>query len=74
MLCLVDGSLCTFVTQSYKSKVWQYLHLRGLATYNSAKHSMRTVEPPLALEDITEDVEAVLSNSARMAMMTAEIL
>lgn len=45
-----------------------------LATYNSAKHSMRTVVPPLALEDITEDVETVLSNSARMAMMTAEIL
>ena len=47
---------------------------RELATYNSAKHSMRTVEPPLALEDITEDVEAVLSNSARIAMMTAVIL
>ena len=47
---------------------------RKPATYNSAKHSMRTVEPPLALEDITEDVETVLSNSARTAMMTAEIL
>ena len=35
---------------------------------------MRTVEPPLALADMTEDVEAALSNSARMAMMTAEML
>ena len=47
---------------------------RELATYNSARHSMRSVEPPLVLEDMTEDVETVLSNSARMAMMTAEIL
>jgi hypothetical protein len=47
---------------------------RELAAYNSAKHSIRTVEPPLVFEDITEDVETVLSNSARMAMMTAEIL
>jgi hypothetical protein len=45
-----------------------------LATYNSAKHSMRIVEPPLASEDMTEDVEFVLSNSARMAMMTAAML
>ena len=47
---------------------------RELATYNSAKHSMRTVEPPLALEDMTEDMEVVLSNSARTAMMTAGVL
>jgi hypothetical protein len=47
---------------------------RELETYNSAKQSMRTVEPPLVLGDITEDVEAVLSNSARTAMMTAEML
>jgi hypothetical protein len=70
VLCLVDGSLCTFLNQS-GMKVG--LH-RELAAYNSAKHSIRTVEPPLVFEDITEDVETVLSNSARMAMMTAEIL
>lgn len=59
--------------QSYKS-VMVVSPCRGLATYNSAKHSMRTVEPPFALEDITEDMETVLSNSARMAMITTEIL
>ena len=47
---------------------------KKLVTHNSAKHSMRTVELPLALEDKTEDVEAILSNSARVAMITADIL
>lgn len=71
MLSLVDGLLCTFLT-IFKSGIVS--PCTELETYNSAKHSMRTVEPPLVLEDITEDVEIVLSNSARTAMMTAEML
>lgn len=60
-----------YLTNPYESDVTV---IPCRATYNSAKHSMRTGGPPLALEDMTEDIEAVLSNSARMAMMTAEIL
>jgi len=43
----------------------------AVLTYNSARHSIRIVEPPLA--DIVDEVEAAASNSARTATMTAAI-
>lgn len=40
-------------------------------TYNSARHSMRTLDP--GAEEIVDEVEAALSSSARTATMTAAI-